>query len=69
MKKNASRKANALNEKEVTDLKIKKLTIRSGVKAAAGCNPCHTPHGPLMSSLTNVASLSTQIASLGKIGF
>jgi hypothetical protein len=40
-------------EKQVTDLKIKKLTVRSGVKGAMGCNPCHTP-----GHLSSVADLS-----------
>ena len=33
MKKNAMKKASNVKGKDVTDLKIKKLTVRSGVKA------------------------------------
>lgn len=54
MKKNTKR--SGLKEKEVTDLKIKKLTIRSGVKAAAGCNPCHTPGH--LASTTRLSTVS-----------
>ncbi|HEX2730111.1 MAG TPA: hypothetical protein VHM70_00845 [Polyangiaceae bacterium] len=55
------KKSQALKEKHVTDLKIKKLTVRSGVKAAMGCNPCHTPHDGLAligSNALNVSALA-----------
>jgi hypothetical protein len=64
MKKSAIKKSQPVNEKDVTDLKIKKLTVRSGVKAAMGCTPCHTPgHG----ALANVTNLGNVLAGINAI--
>jgi hypothetical protein len=57
-------KKNALKEKHVTDLKIKKLTVRSGVKAAMGCTPCHTPHGALIGANVLDANILVDVAAV-----